>query len=82
MIATQRIDSTTSVPKSLEGFEVVNVLKWKYLETDGKEICSNPGGILFENFYQGCKVYDIVYKNKVYASRFQHGDDKFLYAYR
>jgi hypothetical protein len=82
MIATQYIPSTTSKPVKLEGFEPINILKWSnskwkslcpyYLKTDGNETCSNPGGVLFENFYQGCKLYDVVYENEVYPSRFHH----------
>lgn len=83
MIATQYINSTTSKPIQYEGFETVNVLKWNnskwkslcpyYLRTDGHEQCVNPGNVLFENFYQGLKVYDIVYENAVYPSRFHSG---------
>jgi hypothetical protein len=89
MIATQQIKSTTTKPVSLENFEIINVLKWcnskwknlcpYLLKTDGKEICSNSGGILFENFYQGCKVYDIVYKNEVYPSRYHMNNPKYLW---
>jgi len=48
------------------------------LETDGNEINFNKGGILFENFYQGCKVYDVVYENEVYPSKYQFGNPKYL----
>ena len=89
MIATQQIKSTTSKPVFLEGYESINVLKWKNskwknlcpyrLKTDGEEVCHNSGGILFENFYQGCKVYDIVYENRVYASRFHTNKPQYLW---
>jgi len=89
MIASQQIKSTTSKPVSLENFETINVLKWNnskwknlcpyLLKTDGKEICSNSGGILFENFYQGCKVYDVVYENEVYPSRYYINNQKYLW---
>jgi hypothetical protein len=89
MIATQQIKSTTSKPVILEGYETINVLKWNnskwkvlcpyFLKTDGKETCSNPGEILFENFYQGCKVYDVVYKNEVYPSKYQINNPKYLW---
>jgi hypothetical protein len=65
MIATQQIKSTISKPISLDEYESINVLKWNnskwknlcpyLLKTDGNEVYSNQGGILFENFYQGCK---------------------------
>ena len=89
MIKTQRIKSTTSKVVKLDDFETINVLKWNnskwknlcpyLLKTDGNEKCVNDGGILFENFYQGCKVYDIVYLNEVYPSRFYIGNDKYLW---
>lgn len=40
------------------------------LKTDGNEICYNTGGILFENFYQGCKVY---------PSKYQMNNPKYLW---
>lgn len=89
MIATQRIVSTTDKPTSLENYESINVLKWNgskwkdlcpyQLKTDGKERCYNQGGILFENFYQGCKIYDIVYDNKVYASKYHKNNSNYLW---
>lgn len=89
MIATQRIKSTNDKPVSVDGYEAINVLKWSgskwkvfcpyYLKTDGKEINENPGGVLFENYYQGSKVYDKVYDIKVYASKWHHGQEKYLW---
>ena len=89
MISTQQIKTTTSKPVILDNFEIINVLKWNnskwknlcpyLLKTDGNEICFNTGGILFENFYQGCKVYDIFYENEVYPSRYHMNDLKYLW---
>lgn len=89
MIATQQIKSTTDNPIELDNYETVNVLKWKnskwknlcpyLLETDGEEKCYNPGKILFENFYQGTKVYDVVYENEVYPHRNFQGNPKYLW---
>jgi hypothetical protein len=89
MIATQQIKSTTSKPIDIEGFEAINVLKWNnskwkalcpyYLKTDGNELCLNGGGILFENFYQGMKVYDVLRANKVYPSKYHTGNPKYLW---
>jgi len=89
MIATQQIKSTTTKPISLDNYESVNVLKWNnckwkklcpyLLKTDGQELCHNSGGILFENFYQGCKVYDVVYENEVYPSRYYMNNPKYLW---
>lgn len=89
MIATQEIRSTTQKPIEIIGYEVINVLKWNKnywkelcpycLKTDGKELYKNNGGILFENYYQGSKVYDIIYENEVYPSRYQIGNPKYLW---
>jgi hypothetical protein len=89
MIATQQIKSTNAKPINLEDYEIINVLKWNnskwkqlcpyLLKTDGNEICFNTGGILFENFYQGCKVYDIIYKNEVYPSKNQMNNPNYLW---
>lgn len=88
MIATQKINSTNSKIIKYQNYESINVLNWNnnkwkslcpyYLKTDGNEICDNPGNILFENFYQGTKVYDVVYENKVYPSRY-HMELKYLW---
>lgn len=89
MIITQRIKSVTSVPVECEDFETINVLKWSsskwkalcpyYLRTDGKEQNHNPGNVLFENFYQGSKIYNTVYENEVYPSIYQKGNPLYLW---
>lgn len=89
MIATQQIKSITTKPFELENYETINVLKWHsskwknfspyLLKTDGNECHSNPGGIIFENFYQSCKVYDVVFENEVYASKYQMNNPKYLW---
>lgn len=89
MIASQQIKNTTSKIKDYKDYEKINVLKWKnskykalcpyYLKTDGKEEYVNRGNIIFENFYQGAKMYDKVYKNKVYPSRFYVNDANYLW---
>lgn len=89
MIATQQLKSTTASPTKVDQFEPINVLRWNnskwknlcpyLLKTDGAEWCSNPGGVLFENFYQGCKVYDVVYENAVYPSRYHTNNPKYLW---
>jgi hypothetical protein len=84
MIYTQRIKSTTDKIKPIDIPNTitvpVNVLKWNgskyktlcpyYLKTDGEEENYNQGGILFENFYQGSKVYLTVYKSTIYPSKY------------
>lgn len=89
MIATQQIKTTTAKPVALDMYETVNVLKWNnskwkrlcpyLLETDGEEVCANPGGVLFENFYQGCKVYDVLHENEVYPSRYHMNKPAYLW---
>lgn len=39
---------------------------------------ANPGNILFENFYQGTKVYDSVHEIEIYPSRYQQGKSEYL----
>lgn len=89
MIATQQIKSITSTPIDYEDYKIINVLKWNnskykvfcpyYLRTDGNEECYNEGNILFENFYQGTKVYDIVYENEVYPSKHWMNNPDYLW---
>lgn len=89
MIATQRISSTTSKPVQVDNYEIINVLKWNnskwknlspyLLKTDGEESCRNDGGIIFENYYQGCKVYDTVYSIEIYPSRYHANNPKYLW---
>lgn len=80
MIVTQRITSTTAIPDEYENFETINVLKWTgkwkalcpyYLRTDGLEEHANPGGVIFENYWQASKVYPVVYAQTVHPSRYQ-----------
>jgi hypothetical protein len=88
MIKTQRITSTSTDPKHVEGYQEINVLKWfdnewkilcpYYLRTDGRENNFNEGNVIFENFYQGSKVYDKVYPIKVYTSKYTQGNPKYL----
>lgn len=87
-IITYRKKSITEKDLILDGFIFIDVLKWDRskwaelcpykLRTDGEEWASNPGGILFENFYQGLKVYPKIYPIKVYPSQYQKNNDKYL----
>lgn len=89
MIKTQYIKNTSTKPVEVENFENINVLKWNnskwkalcpyYLKTDGNERCFNRGNVLFENYYQGCKVYDIVYENSVYPSVYHMNKPEYLW---
>ncbi len=77
-IYTQRIKSTTEKIKQKPDTIPINVLKLNenkyktlcpyYLKTDSKEKNYNQGGILFENFYLGSKVYGTVYESTIYPS--------------
>src|SRR5579872_6116987 len=87
MIATQRVKSLRDKPKPYKDYITVNVLPWTgkyrelcpyFLRTDGLECNTNPGNILFENFYQGSKVYDVITRQEIYPSRFQHGKKEYL----
>lgn len=73
MIKTRQIKRQTEKYTPPEGYRSVPVLSWQpkytkyfelspyHLRTDGKEEHVNPGNVLFENFWQGSKVYPIVY---------------------
>lgn len=88
MLCTQRITSVTQTPKEIENYITINVLKWKnsnwkelcpyYLRTDGNEINYNSGNVIFENFYQGSKIYPIIFSNEFYPHRNLQGNPKFL----
>lgn len=59
-------------------YDKVNVFTWHkkdspyyemspyYLKTDGSECITNPGNVIFENFWQGSKVYPVVYPIEIY----------------
>lgn len=89
VIKTQRIKSTTDKIIDLDDYISINVLKWKdskwktlcpyYMKTDGEEENENEGGIIFENFYQGSKVYDYVYDIEVYPHARWKGNEDYLW---
>lgn len=88
MLKTQYIATVTQRPVDEPGYHTINVLKWKdskwkslcpyYLKTDGREAHINPGGILFENFWQGSKYFAHIIPQEQYPSRFQQGNPKYL----
>ena len=67
MIATKRITPINSNIEIPDNFTPINVMSWSkqiykqlspfYLKTDGNEKQFNKGNIIFENFYQGSKVF-------------------------
>lgn len=86
------------VPTSDASNYYINVLTWHdknhingskyhvfspyYLKTDGHEIQHNPGGILFENLWQGSKLWPVYYDCEVWAHANLRGQSKHLwYAY-
>lgn len=85
----------TKLPKDTNDCIYVNVLTWhderhrngsKYhkfspfvLKTDGQEVQKNKGGILFENYWQGSKVWPIYYDIQVWAHRSLKGKRKHLW---
>lgn len=79
-------DKVTDVPAD---YTVVNVLKWTgtpwinlcpfLLKTDGRESLAPPKGIIFENFWQGTKVFSAVYPQQQYASKFHQGKPEHLW---
>lgn len=88
MIKFAQINTVLQEPPVISGYKSINVLRWKdewkelcpyYMKTDGNEEIQNPGGVLFENFWQGIKVYDRVFSQKIYPSRFQQGNPKYLW---
>lgn len=90
MIATKQSKSISEKCVAPDEYIVVNVLSWHkkdteyydlcpyYLKTDGKEEQVNDGGVLFENFWQGSKVYPQVKKIEVYPHPSFRGKKEYL----
>ncbi len=94
MIVTKQVKKsaakTPDVKINGKHFKGVGVLSWHrrhteyyqfspfYLKTDGKEIVPNEGGHIFENYWQGLKVYPTVTKQDQYTHYTKKGDDRFL----
>lgn len=91
MISIYRADTIKKITSVPNGFKPIQILSWhkkdtKYyelspyhLKTDGNEGIQNQGGIIFENFWQGSKVYDFVYSNEVYPHYRFKGNHKYLW---
>lgn len=91
MIATRQVKSISEkcVPPE-DDYIVVNVFSWHkkdteyydlcpyHLKTDGKEEQSNDGDVIFENFWQGSKVYPLVKPIEVYPHPSFRGNPKYL----
>ena len=50
-----------------------------HLKTDGHELVPNPGSIIFENYWQGLKLYPTVYDREVYCHHSRRGNPKYLW---
>ncbi len=89
MIQTQYLSSLKMTPVDLPGYITINLLRWRdskwrtlfpsVLKTDGNEEVENEGGVIFGNFFEGCKLHPKVFENKVYASKFQRGKENHLF---
>ena len=90
-ICTSRIKSIKDTPHLFYGYHPVNVLSWHpedtlyyemspyHLRTDGNEESVNEGGVLYENFWQGQKVYPQIYPIEVYCHPSKRGNPQYLW---
>ena len=90
MIILKRISRISEKCVAPTGYHAVPALSWHtkepyhvfspfYLRTDGLEQQHNAGGIIFENFWQGSKVYPSVDTTEIYSNRFRKGKPIFKY---
>lgn len=95
IITKQIKSLSSKLPKSSDDTIYINVLTWydeshrngsKYyrlspyfLKTDGQELNHNEGGVLFENFWQGSKLWPVFYDSEVWAHRSLRGKDEHLW---
>jgi hypothetical protein len=89
MIVTKRVKTITE-KVNVANFTSIHVMSWHkkdtpyyvfspyHLRTDGEEECQNSGNIIFENFWQGSKVYDYVEDIEVYPHKKLQGQIKHL----
>jgi hypothetical protein len=79
-----------SVPASTDETIFANVLSWHetneyhslspyFLRTDGHEAQFNKGNVLFENFWQGSKVWPVYHDTVVWAHKNLAGQPKHLW---
>ena len=90
-IYVSRITTITDHPQQINDLIPVNVLSWHekdtkyyelspyFLRTDGNEEQYNKGNVLFENFWQGSKVYEIMYPIEVYCHPSKKGNRQYLW---
>lgn len=89
IISTYRITKINENIK-INQFETCQVMTWHekdslyyemspyHLKTDGLEKNINGGNIIFENFYQGSKIYNEVFPIEIYPHFSRNGDARFL----
>lgn len=86
---------STRLPKNGQNSIYVNVFTWHneqhvhgskyhvfspyYLKTDGQEEQFNEGNVLFENFWQGSKLWPTIYDTEIWAHRNLKGIEKHLW---
>lgn len=86
---------TSKLPNDSENNVYVNVLTWHdqthpngslyhtlspyCLKTDGNEEQFNQGGIIFENFWQGSKLWPIFYNTEIYVHHALRNNPKHLW---
>ncbi len=84
-IYTKRQKSVGDKVVGRNGLFNVPVLSWHinnkfhvfspyFLKTDGREENVNPGNILFENFWQGSKVFSFVFPIETYCHYTKRGN--------
>ena len=86
---------STKVPPDSASKKYINIFTWHpashpngskyrvfspyFLKTDGQEKNYNEGGVLFENFWQGSKVWQRVYNLEVWAHKNLRGQPQHLW---
>lgn len=86
---------TAKLPKDTKGCVYANVLTWHdashvngskyhvfspyFLKTDGQETQFNEGNVLFENFWQGSKLWPVIYDCEIWAHPNLRGHSKHLW---
>ena len=90
MITVTRVNTISVKQKNTPINEFVNIMSWHpkdtkyyelspyYLKTDGNEENESPPGVIFENYYQGSKIYEYVYDIEVYPHHSFKGNPKYL----
>src|SRR3989344_3106251 len=89
-ITTKRITRISDKCVCPEDYVPIPILSWHkkdseyytlspyYLKTDGEEEQLNNGGVIFENFWQGSKVYPEVGPIEHYPHHSMRGNPKYL----